>query len=148
MTNLSFLVHVSSSDSKVLHSGNDGAEFTAHLPYIVHLPGVWVCAVEALYINQKPSSSGPTCLHAELDFVRPSIAYGREVRIGGTFAYKVVSQNTVTELLPKNTKGVLVDCQELSTLRLRLLTDKLEPCTSLSDHTVAILRFTRVERSR
>ncbi len=148
MTNLSFVIHVSSRDSAVLHSSNTGADFIAHLPYIVHLPGTWLCCVEAVYINQKPSAAGAGCIHAELDFVRPSIAYGREARIAATFEYKVAQAARLTELLPKNTKGVLADTQELSRLRFRLVTDKLETCTFLSGDTVAILRFTRIERPR
>ena len=148
MTNLTFIVHVSSKDSKQLHPDNNAADFYVHLPYLVHLPGSWVCAIEALYVTQKPSSTGPICLHAELDFVRPSIAYGREARIGATFEFKVVRSRTLKELLPKNAKGTPVDAQELSRLRLRLLTHELEQCTLLSGETVAVLRFTRLEKAR
>ena len=148
MTNLSFLVHLSSKDSKEIHPTNSPADFYVHLPYVVHLPGAWVCAIEALYVTQKPTTTGPNCLHAELDFVRSSIAYGREARIGGTFEFKVTRSRSLKELVPKNTKGTPVDAQELSRIRVRLLTDELEECTFFSGETAAVLRFTRVEKTR
>ncbi len=148
MTNLTFVVHVSSKDSKVLHPNNSPADFYVHLPYLVHLPGSWVCAIEAVYVTQKPTSTGPNCLHAELDFVRSSIAYGTEARIGATFEFKLTRSRTLKELVPKNTKGTPVEAQELSRIRFRLLTDELEQCTFLTGETVAILRFTRLEKPR
>ena len=144
MDDPSFTIHISNSDSSSLYGENTPHSFRVELPYPVRLPGLWVCSVEGIYANSTELGdiNAPTCLHAVLDFVRPSIAYGCEIRIGATFPYEGKTGNIF--FTPSTEFSVKVDRKVIHTIKVDIMTDRLSPFDDLSGNTILILKFRSV----
>lgn len=142
MGELCFTLVISNKDSETMYAANTASSFCVELPYVIRLPGNWKCGIESGYATSSLSLSPPPCVHILLDFVRPSIAYGKELRIGGTFPYQCTSDNQAVSFESVSDHTVQVEKTCLERIYIDILTPSLEHCSFLTGHTVIVLTFT------
>ena len=144
MNQLSFSIFVSNTDSLLLYSGNNSHSFCVELPYVIHLPGKWSCHIPSVFSYTKPVRHPPSCIHILLDFIRPSIAYGTEIRIGGTFAYEPVDSIQVPcSLTSSNEEWFYVEKKSLERISVDIVSSSNQHCTFLNGNTVVVIQFRR-----
>ena len=141
MDSLTFNIIISNKDSQNIYSDNTPYSFSVELPYVIRLPGEWTCSIESVYSTALLVSSHPPCVHILLDFVRPSIAYCRELRIGGTFQYDCDKETETASFSTPTQHSVIVDNTFLERMHIDILDPELEHCTFLSNKTIVILKF-------
>ncbi len=140
----SFCIHVCSGDSKNIRSGNTASSFHVDLPYPIHFNGRWSCEVEAAYCFPEKTRKTILCMHILVDFIKPTIAYGTQLRILSTFPYKESNSGTVTYLKPVECHPAVIDTHLIQTFHVEIVTNKLELCDFLEGDTVLSLRFSEI----
>ena len=148
MGDLRFSIVISNTDSTSMYSTNSPSSFCIELPYVIRLPGNWTCSVDSVYSSVSMCSNPPSCIHVLLDFVRPSVAYGKEIRIGGTFPLECTNDNKTLSCSSSTEHTVYIEKQVLERINVDIVTNTLEKCDLLSQQTIIVLTFTRQNGER
>ncbi len=143
MSAYTFTMHVTSEDSKTLHTGNKPYSFYVIPPYPLQFVGDWKCCVECVFCEVERPFTQPLCMHVILDCVEPCIAYGQHLRIAATSELKQSGSSHMLTSTPIGKEGVKVDTELVDRIKVDLVDNTLDNHLSQIKKAILLLRFTR-----